>query len=227
MTEVQPIYMDFWQQPAVLGLPSLVFFLFLLGTKPRDKTWAFALVFSLVSAADAYFTAKDRQWTGFAATVVPIFFVVMGDFRVYLWTMKKLVPALGVSLVVPVVSWLVGKVVPADWASNLRIVFLTYELLFLVTFAFVTVVTVGSRGFRDPVRLYTFLYYGLWSVADASILATGGSQDASWMLRIAANLLYYVGYVPWVYLQARRAEGPLGGQAVDGDDAANILNIIR
>ena len=217
MTDIATFYGSFYQQPLLLAVPTLLWLLALLmALRPRDAVWKYCFVFAALSALDAFLTANDvlgtGPWTGVWASVVPITFVVLGDFRVYFWTQpgsfkKKWPLALALSAVVPLASMGLGQLFPADWAANSRVLYLTYELLFLAFFSLVTLKVAGTRGFKDPYRAYALGYYACWAAADVWLLQTNGTADAAWILRIAANLLYYAGWTPWVYFQARRRNG--------------------
>ncbi len=214
MTDVAAFYGSFYQQPLLLAVPTVLWLLALLvALRPCDAVWKYCFTFAALSALDAFLTANDvlgnGPWTGVWASVVPITFVILGDFRVYLWTQpggfeKKWPLALALSVVVPLASMGLGQVLPADWAANSRVLYLTYEVLFLVFFSLVTLKVAGPRGFKDPYRAYALGYYASWVIADVWLLQADGTAPAAWILRILANLLYYAGWTPWVYFQARR-----------------------
>ena len=59
--------------------------------------------------------------------------------------------------------------------------------------------------FLRAVLAYVAIYYALWAVADALILAR---RDVGWALRIVPNQLYYAFWVPvvwWLFFSPRYA----------------------
>lgn len=182
---------------------------------------AFAVVFALEIAADAWLTGP---WSPLpegsrAATFAAILFVVLGDLRFFLLRararlgsleVRALASSLALSLVVPLATQAL-RVVSPDAFSDLRRTFLLYEVLFFVF--------VGALALIRPVpaerpraaatlsrRLTAFelAQYGLWAAADALILASGA--DGGFLLRIAPNLMYYALFLPFAVWAARAAE---------------------
>ncbi len=218
MTAIETFYSSSYQQPLLVGLPSLVWLLYLFTQKAaRDDVWKYCAVFTVVSLLDAVFTSNDVLGQGPLpaplSTIVPILFVTLGDFRVFLWVLpgsykSKWPKALGLSLVVPIVSALLGKVLPGAWTTQSRVLYLTYELLFLALFGGVTLWLGGWRGAIRPYCGFVLTYYSLWALADIWLLATDAASTPAWLVRIVANLMYYIGWTPWVYsrVQFSRAE---------------------
>lgn len=207
MTDLASFYGSYYQQPLLLAVPTALWLLALLFVmKPRDDLWKYCVVVAALSIADASLTA------GATAAWVSILFVILGDFRVFFITTPgslstKLVKALPLALIVPILSMALGRVLPSDWSTTSRIVFLTYELLFLGFFSMVTISAEGRKGFSNPMRAYPLAYYASWAVADVCLLASAEQSWAAWMLRIVANLLYYFGWTPWVWRFSRRPAG--------------------
>jgi hypothetical protein len=148
------------------------------------------------------------------ATAVVLFFVLLGDFRVY-W----LVFAFALSDVRRG-AWLAAAATPlvallayasdglwdrlAPDASGQRL-WLIHELLFTGVALWLATRWLPTRV-QDPTLLrflrrvcgYVILYYALWAGCDALWMAT--SADAAWLLRAVPNQLYYAFFVPFVWL---------------------------
>jgi hypothetical protein len=199
-------YGSIYQQPLLLAVPALLWLtLLLFRAQPHDSGWRYGVVFTALSILDAWLTAGTvlglGPWTGALAVAVPVFFVILGDFRVYFWMHRHergrfWFKALAWSLVVPAASALVMKLLPEAWTAVPRVTFLVYELLFLGVFS----VFCKLKGRFDVFGLYALGYYALWVLADVALLATAETSGFAWCLRITANLLYYVGWMVWVGL---------------------------
>jgi hypothetical protein len=205
---LQAFYDSAYQQPLLLGLPGLAWVIYLLFRRDvKSALWRYCGCFALLSILDSWLTANEvfgiGPLGGAAATIIPIVFVIVGDLRVYLWMFReKWIKAILLSLVVPIASQLVMKALPAAWGENPRIVFLVYEIGFVAFFG--TLMAIMER--LDRVSLYVLTYYSLWSFADLWLLASGSPSSPAWGIRVIANLLYYVGWTPWVYFFSGSAE---------------------
>jgi hypothetical protein len=175
-----------------------------LAQRKRGLVRAYATVFALAIAADAFLNgAWSPVKTGTAwATAVGVFFVIVGDFRYFvvfeesIESTYKLVRAAAWAFVVPVTAQLVRWRAPSIGADD-RSTFLLYEVLFFALAA-------GFQVFRVPrardarlARLATrfeLVQYGTWIAADVGLSVTG--KDVFYLVRLAANLLYYVAFVP-------------------------------
>jgi len=164
----------------------------------------------LLSMLDAWLTSNHVYGVGalpsWAASTVPLFFVLAGDFRYLLLldaareggglapTLKGWLSAAGLTLIVPVFSQLVVSALPESM-SGARTLFLVYELAFVV----LALVLLGwhprVRGvsWLRSVTRFVVLYYGLWASADLIILFSG--SDMGFALRVVPNLLYYGGLI--------------------------------
>ena len=209
MTTLAAFYGSVYQQPLLLAAPALLWLGVLLFRKfPHDGLWRYGVIFTALSILDAWLTAGTvigvGTLSGGLAVAVPVFFVILGDFRVYFWMHRGergrfWLKAVAWSLVVPLVSALVMKALPAEWLAHSRVAFLVYEVLFLLTFgAFCKL-----KGRLNVFSAYALGYYALWALADVALLATEEASAMAWCMRIAANLLYYAGWTPWVVLNSR------------------------
>jgi hypothetical protein len=219
----EDFYSSFWQQPVLLWVASVPFaiYFFVRGMRLTQSAFLkrYFAVFSVTPVLDAWLTAHEVAGLGSLsapwATVVPLFFVILGDFRYFIlmdglqprvgW--RRFAPALGWSLVVPVATAVILKLLPATWQSP-RMLFLIYETLFLVlalAWMFLMLpVRASSYGPRLQratlqITLWVVAYYAAWMVADVLILAE--QKDLGFVLRTLANLQYYGGFAPWAFLQ--------------------------
>ncbi len=232
----QELYASDVQSLYALCVVPLLFLVFLLvgarrrqgrtGVEPRAAVFlrAYALVFTLETMLDPLAGGPVLRWLGLAdrpvVTVVGFFFVLLGDFRVFVLIFElaaidagrtigaALVEAAAWTFVVPVVTLVAHRTLTALRGEQPgQALWLIYELGFLVMALVLRERVVPARVPRSPLRAYlravlayVALYYGLWAAADVLILATGA--DAAWALRIVPNQLYYALYVPFVYVLA-------------------------
>lgn len=175
-----------------------------LAQRKRGLVRAYGTVFSIGIAADAYlngpwtFVKSGSGW----ATAVGVFFVIFGDFRYFVVLEEafrhraKLVRAVALAFIVPVTSQIIRWSNPRI-ENDERATFLLYEILFFALAAGLELLVV-SRA-KDP-RLarratrFELVQYATWIVADVGIIMT--RRDAFFGVRIVANLLYYVVFVP-------------------------------
>jgi len=204
---VSPMFQHLYDNPLlVTALPCVVALIVLVVAQwRRGFARGFGTVFAIGIAADAWL---NGPWTpvraGTAlATAVGVFFVIFGDFRYFVVLEEALdgklalVRAAGWAFLVPVTSQLVRWASPRV-AHDERSTFLLYELLFFG-------VAVGIWFFRLPrgtpaarlarrATLFEIVQYAVWAGADIGLIKTG--HDAFYAVRIVANLLYYVAFVP-------------------------------
>ena len=170
----------------------------------------YCLGLGILSALDAWLTASSPYGIGplrgAAASAVPLFFVLAGDFRYLLLALGgtpdgrlsaspgTLARAAALTLVVPIGSQLLVMALPGE-SAGARTLYFVYELAFLVLAAGLARYHPNVRGspwLRDLSR-FVMLYYGLWASADAILLASG--SDLGFALRLIPNLLYYGGLI--------------------------------
>jgi hypothetical protein len=229
-TDLQGLY-------AVWVVPLLFFGFLLLDLRRRRSRVAivpqasaflraYALAFTLETMLDPLAGGPVLRWLGLAdrpvALVVVFFFVLLGDFRVFLLVLglaalatgRPLRPAVAAaaawSFIVPLATFAIhGTLGAIAGTQPSQSLWLIYELGFLaMTFvlrhhvvpARVPAAQPGLRAYLHAVLAYVALYYALWATADALILASGA--DLAWALRMIPNQLYYALYVPFVYALA-------------------------
>ena len=172
--------------------------------------------FALTTLADAVLTSKLSPLG--ASTAVAVFFVILGDFRLFLLSERAARPrgpvftaarrALGFAFLTPVLQHGAAFLLPQTFAGKeLRFTFLTYEIICLVVLALYA--KLGAReGDDDDVTLgnrvvgFFALQYLLWIVADASILFVPSLRDLGFGLRLVPNVMYYGVFVPLGYALA-------------------------
>ncbi|MGD9763782.1 MAG: hypothetical protein AB7V27_08730 [Candidatus Binatia bacterium] len=184
---------------------------------------AYAVVFAVAALLDPLATGPVARALGLAdgagGTAFLLFFVLLGDFRVFLllfalpamaagrhW--RAAVPcAAAWTLFVPVLAYagdaVLHTLVPRLGASS---IWLVYEVLF-TSLALVLRARVGawlaippdSRlcAYARELLAYVAIYYALWAAADVLIQLAG--RDAGWLLRTVPNQLYYGFWVPFAF----------------------------
>src|SRR4029453_9055660 len=146
--------------------------------------------------------------------VVPLLFVLAGDFRyLLLWEVATrdgaiarpsragLLRAALLTAIVPITAPVPP---PAIAPGEPRVLFLVYELAFSAL-AFALLRWHPNARAVPWVRAVTgfvLLYYALWAGADTLILSTG--SDLGHALRLLPNLLYYGGFIAAVAWLAPR-----------------------
>ncbi len=212
----EKFYVSDWQQPILLWICILLVGVFILGKyrtatpaqtqSPKNSPfflWITALFF-MESALDAGLTSNMVKLSGVAAKIIPLFFVIAGDFRVFALvlmdsqrTRKALLYALGLCLLTPFLS----QFTQAFWIGFfhledkpdlfMRVLFLNYEIIFLGIFASFSLLW---RKKLTSLQKLAFVYYGLWAGADFLILWNYPKPfDAAFLLRLIPNILYYAG----------------------------------
>jgi hypothetical protein len=215
------------QHPGLLWLAvaaGLAFSLTRRTLSPKVRAYCAAL--AGLSALDAWLTSTDipgiGALSGAGATLVPLFFVLAGDFRFLLVVTsgrpggrleinaKALGVAAAITAIVPLSSQVVVPLLPAALQGD-RTLFLVYELLFasLTLGLLARHRTVRRVRWVRTVARYVLGYYVLWALADVTILWVG---DLGFGLRVVPNLLYYGGLISVIgFAAARAGEDPLGG----------------
>ncbi len=164
------------------------------------------LVFTALTALDAWLTGAltPLNPTSGLAQNVSIGFVVLGDLRLFVLLERfrsgrswKVAIALAVifSLVVPIAQAMAIRSFPAD-LTDLRRIYLAYELLFVVLASVLLVLRYPSRSATSPAlgwyatSLVGFflVQYALWVVCDVLILS---GREFGYGLRLLPNALYY------------------------------------
>lgn len=185
------------------------------GSDPRAARFVriWAAVFAVETIVDPLAIAR------LGAPMLP--FVLLGDFRVFLLVLGVAEPerslvgtcarAAAWTLVVPVVAGLLYRAGSA-LAGELpeQVLWLIYECAFVALALWWRARLIPARRppalrFLRAVLAYVAIYYALWAVADALILAR---RDVGWALRIVPNQLYYAFWVPvvwWLFFSPRYA----------------------
>jgi hypothetical protein len=185
-----------------------------LAFRRRDGLRQWGLVFALTTALDAWLNGalsplpEASPW----APLVGVVFVILGDARLFVaieWKAASsrrghaVVRALGLSLVVPLLTQLARGLVP-QVAATPRVTYLVYELLFLAWLLVLVKHRVAgwsssSRAWALRLLLGFGVQYGLWVFADVVLLTT--SRDVGYAMRLIPDFMYYALFVPWVLCQ--------------------------
>jgi hypothetical protein len=217
-------YDSFIQHPLLLWAAAILGLLLALSGPSLSVTVRrYCIALTTISLLDAWLTTNDvpgmGPLTGAAASLVPLAFVLIGDFRFFLFIESaKPDGTLAVSagawmrasawtLLVPLASQLA---VFGLGSNEPRILFFVYETLFVSLSVGLAQLYLPrrSRALRWTRRVTSFViaYYTLWAAADAIILTTGA--DTGFLLRVLPNVLYYGGLVPAIAWAAPRTAMP-------------------
>ena len=215
-------YSSFLQHPLLLWLAAIVGLAIAL-FRPRVSrdVRRFAVAVSLLSILDAWLSANHvlgiGRLSGPIASLLPLTFVLIGDFRFFLFvelaqpegtllvTRKGLLKAMLWTLVVPALAQLLTDL---SGSENPRVLFLIYEALFVALligfFLYYLPTRTRALGWARRVTGFVLLYYGLWAAADAIILAT--RADTGFLLRVVPNVFYYGGLAPLIVWTAPQTD---------------------
>ncbi len=208
------IYDSAWHHPFVAYVLGLALLFDVARRLPF--LYGYLFVFLVEILADACATggwSPVPLGTG-AYTFFSVLFIVLGDFRYFYFAeratrlqqpwLRALLFATGISVIVPVVTAIMTRTIPA--MQNDRILYLVYEPA-------LGLIVLGLDRFRyarstapAPIRqwvhrvslMFASLYFG-WAFCDALILA---GIEAGHVLRIIPNVLYYGAFLPFIWLSA-------------------------
>lgn len=170
----------------------------------------YCMALGVLSLLDAWLSSRQiygiGTLSGTFATVVPLFFVLAGDFRYLLlavsatsggrieWTRRRIALALGMTLIVPLSTQLVLSLLPNS-LDTARVMFFIYEVSFIaLTLCLLRFhENVRSVAWIGRVSRFVVVYYSLWATADLIILIAGA--DIGYLLRVVPNVLYYGGLI--------------------------------
>jgi hypothetical protein len=184
---------------------------------------------AVLSALDAWLTAVRVIGLGPLpdplSRWLPLAFVLAGDYRYWLLVVaataagalaprpRDLLEAAGLTLLVPIFSQLALAALPETLAGP-RSLFLIFELSMFALLASLPSwhANVRANPWLRTLGRFVMLYYGLWAIADAILLATGA--DPAYALRVIPNLLYYGGLIAaiaWLAPAAQRGAAHQSG----------------
>lgn len=220
----QAFYNGFIQHPLLLWLAAGVGVGVALTRRGLDRRLTgYCMLLGSLCLVDAWLTANHVVGIGrlpsWAASAVPLFFVLAGDFRFLLVAVagtslgglefdgRRLLLAAGLTLIVPVASQLIMLWVPASLDTS-RFLFLVYESFFVaLTLALMRFHgNVRSNPWLRSVARFVVLYYALWATSDAILLVF--EADLAYGLRVVPNLLYYGGLIAAIARFAPVRSGP-------------------
>ena len=170
----------------------------------------YCIALGVLSLFDAWLSSSHiigiGGLSGALASVVPLFFVLAGDFRFLLLAVSatpdggiqvsgaKVAVALGLTAIVPISSQMILLLVP-DSMDQTRMMFFIYEVEFVILTLCLMRFNANMRrvAWVGRVSRFVIVYYSLWATADLIILTT--SADLGYLLRVVPNLLYYGGLI--------------------------------
>jgi hypothetical protein len=165
---------------------------------------AFAVCFGVAIAVDAWCAGAWSPLRGAAATASSVLFVWLGDFR-YFFAQRLLAGerarsaaqgAAALAWMVPIACQLVVRL-PFPHAPP-RVLFLVYELGLLAVVSWD-----ARRSGRSPeLARFELVQYAAWALADVLLLS---GFEPAYALRVVANLVYYVAFVPFATVLLARA----------------------
>lgn len=210
-------FQSFAQSPWVLPVlpwvatPIVLFY----AMRQRGFLRVWGVLFALLIAGDAYANGAltpvpaNTPW----ATFFGVSFVIIGDFRYYLFVeearapKRKPIVVLAIAVVLAFVVPLAAQFFRATTSisSDTRTTYLTYEALFL-GFLLVYGFAMKRRSTALERRLFTFelVQYLAWAGLDVLLLLT--KADVLHLFRVVPDVLYYVVFVPFAIDARRRAD---------------------
>lgn len=232
-TDLQSVY-------ALCVVPLLFLAYLLLSPEARRRAagqrflYLYCVAFTVETILDPFATGPFLRWLGAGdgglGTAIPLAFVLLGDFRVYLliFAMARLsrpkpngrslapvfLEAAAWTLVVPIAAYTVDSALHrASPGLPEQSIWLVHELAFLAVALWLRARGIARRlpeaghAMRrglEAVAGYVAAYYALWATADVIILVFG--LDIGWALRVVPNQLYYAFFLPfaWFQLSSRR-----------------------
>jgi hypothetical protein len=211
---LKAVYDSAWHHPFVAYLVGL--WLLAMIVRQLPFLYGYMLAFLVAILADATATggwSPVPQATP-AYTVFSVVFIVLGDLRYFVLAERVTHPdrsigrvlawAMGVSMIMPVMSGLLTRMVPA--MQNDRVLYLVYEaamgciVLGLDRFRYAGAdVPIDVRAWVHRVSLlFAGLYFG-WAASDLVLLL---GIEAGHIMRVIPNVLYYGAFLPFVFLGA-------------------------
>lgn len=187
------------------------------GVAPQRSAFVagWCIVFAAETLLDPIATGpfvRALELTGLSAQAVMLFFVLLGDFRIWWLVFHAAQPersaiarALIPTAAIPVGAYAGYALLDAMAGVPGQFLWLIHETSFLAAALWLRarwlpqhVEDAALRGFLGDVLLYSAAYYFLWASADVIILA---GVDLGWALRVVPNQLYYALCVPFVWLR--------------------------
>lgn len=223
---MKAIYDSPWHHPLVAYVAGIALLCFVVRRLPF--LYAYLVTFTVTILADATATGS---WSPIpigttAYTVFSVLFIVLGDLRYFLFAERVSHPndtlsrvltwSIGVSLIMPVTSGVLTRVVPA--MQNDRVLYMVYEAVMGCIVLGLDRARYASSDAAPDVRqwvhrvslLFATLYFG-WAISDLLILR---GVEAGHLLRVVPNVLYYGAFLPFVFATAPSAMRTLPLQTV-------------
>ena len=192
----------------------------------RRFLYFYCVVFALETVLDPVATGPFLRRLGAGesslGTAIPLTFVLLGDFRVYLLIFglaritrpegslaRAFLESAAWTLLVPIVAYTLDSALhQAKPGLPEQTIWLFYELAFLTVALWLRADGIDRRVLASEgttrrglkaVAGYAAAYYALWATADILIMVF--KLDAGWALRVIPNQLYYAFFLPFVWFQ--------------------------
>jgi len=217
----EAFYASFWQHPVLLWGAALGAYAYVRSRSGLSSSLRRTLAaLTALSLLDAWLTANHVVGIGALpaalAGVVPLTFVLLGDFRFFLLVMagtpdgrvvlqpRAIAIAAALTVLVPLATQAAMALLPEDLRSP-RTMFWIYETAFVVLTAagIRRLPRVRANPWLRSVSGFVIVYYGAWVAADSILLATG--SDLGFALRVVPNVLYYGGLIAAIAATAPRS----------------------
>ena len=193
-----------WHHPGLAFALCAIAAVVVVQRVPEGPLRRSLLLFTALTALDAWLTGALTPLQGGLAQNVSIGFVVLGDLRLFVLLERfrndrrwKVATALAVilSLLVPIAQAIAIRSFPSDF-HDLRRIYLVYELFFVVLASVLLVLRYPSRSATSPalgwyatsLLGFFLVQYALWVVCDVLILS---GVELGYGLRLLPNALYY------------------------------------
>lgn len=206
-----------WHHPGLAFALCAVAAVVIVRRLPDGPLRRALLVFTALTALDAWLTGALMPFAPGSqlAQNVSIAFVILGDLRLFVllerhrsdlrWPVA-IALAIIFSFVVPIAQAIAIRSSP-DTFTELRRIYLVYELFFVVLAALLLVLRYPSRHAKSPALgwyatslvAFFLVQYALWVACDVLILS---GFDFGYGLRLVPNALYYGLFLVFAALRA-------------------------
>jgi len=207
---VNAFYQSAWHHPGFAWLGNALLIVAFSRVVPKElrRYTALAIVTILL---DAFFTGAFNPFTQHGvAQAFSIAFVILGDLRYFYLverdreTRNPFLVATLLAFIVPLTQTAIMEwIYPAPFIADRRLIFLSYEALFVLFSSLLWVFRhgVGASRWRSGLFAFEIVQYVLWCSIDVLIVS---GHEWALVLRLLPNALYYAGFLWFVVLSWRR-----------------------
>jgi len=212
---LQHVYDSAWHLPAIAFLSVTVLFIALARRKPFIV--GFTVLFGWAIILDACVNGALSPIPESLKSLFALTFVVLGDWRYFIlierywkgnFRLTGALRTIAVTSIVPLLS--LAFMQTAAGKNDMRAVFLLYEAAFFVLALIVLgivrrrVRSLEAQTFLLALTQFELLQYGLWAIADLLVIL---GHSWAMTLRMAANILYYALFIPFVWWRSPDSPG--------------------